>query len=131
MRETGILATVSFPCAERVTNAASASIFYMETPVPGRLAALRATMRRHCVDALFIPAADPHLSEYLPEIVRRYEAGQDTGTIAAWVSPLLRAKAEREAAAQGRALTRYDIVGTDAPMIRYALFRAGKWKRGV
>lgn len=31
-----------------------------------RLALLRAAMRRHRVDALMVPSADPHLSEYLP-----------------------------------------------------------------
>ncbi|CAN7653787.1 aminopeptidase P family protein [Pseudoduganella sp. LjRoot289] len=32
----------------------------------GRLAALRAAMRRHQIDAFMVPSADPHLSEYLP-----------------------------------------------------------------
>jgi Xaa-Pro aminopeptidase len=31
-----------------------------------RLAALRAAMRRHQIDAYMVPSADPHLSEYLP-----------------------------------------------------------------
>ena len=43
----------------------------MNTPDPSqvaeRLAQLRAAMRQHQVDALMIPSADPHLSEYLPE----------------------------------------------------------------
>jgi Xaa-Pro aminopeptidase len=34
--------------------------------VPARLSALREAMRRHGVDALMVPSADPHLSEYLP-----------------------------------------------------------------
>jgi Xaa-Pro aminopeptidase len=43
----------------------------MQTPDPSqvaeRLALLRAAMRQHQVDALMVPSADPHLSEYLPE----------------------------------------------------------------
>ncbi|MGO4381121.1 aminopeptidase P family protein [Pseudoduganella sp. RAF19] len=35
-------------------------------PVPARLSALRQAMQRHGVDALMVPSADPHLSEYLP-----------------------------------------------------------------
>lgn len=36
------------------------------THVTERLALLRAAMRRHGIDALMVPSADPHLSEYLP-----------------------------------------------------------------
>ena len=36
------------------------------TDIPGRLAALRQAMRQRHVDALLVPSADPHLSEYLP-----------------------------------------------------------------
>jgi Xaa-Pro aminopeptidase len=43
----------------------------MPTPDPSqvaeRLALLRAAMRREHIDALMVPSADPHLSEYLPE----------------------------------------------------------------
>jgi Xaa-Pro aminopeptidase len=43
----------------------------MYTPDPSqvveRIALLRAAMRQHNIDALMIPSADPHLSEYLPE----------------------------------------------------------------
>ncbi|TFW27262.1 aminopeptidase P family protein [Duganella callida] len=43
----------------------------MHTPDPSqvaeRLALLRAAMRQQQVDALMVPSADPHLSEYLPE----------------------------------------------------------------
>jgi Xaa-Pro aminopeptidase len=43
----------------------------MNTPDPSqvaeRLALLRAAMRQSQIDALMIPSADPHLSEYLPE----------------------------------------------------------------
>jgi len=34
--------------------------------IPGRIAALRQAMRQRQVDALLVPSADPHLSEYLP-----------------------------------------------------------------
>ena len=36
------------------------------TDVAGRLAQLRLAMGRHQIDALLVPSADPHLSEYLP-----------------------------------------------------------------
>ncbi|MYN15651.1 M24 family metallopeptidase [Rugamonas sp. FT107W] len=36
------------------------------SPVVERLALLRAAMRRQNIDALIVPSADPHLSEYLP-----------------------------------------------------------------
>ncbi|WP_377702694.1 aminopeptidase P family protein [Pseudoduganella sp. UC29_71] len=35
--------------------------------VAGRLAAVRAAMRAHGIDACMVPSADPHLSEYLPQ----------------------------------------------------------------
>ena len=42
----------------------------MHTPdtndIAGRLALLRQAMRSHHIDALMVPSADPHLSEYLP-----------------------------------------------------------------
>ena len=37
------------------------------SPVIERLALLRASMRRQHIDALLVPSADAHLSEYLPE----------------------------------------------------------------
>ncbi|MHA4868802.1 aminopeptidase P family protein [Duganella sp. PWIR1] len=37
------------------------------TQVAERIALLRAAMRQQQIDALMIPSADPHLSEYLPE----------------------------------------------------------------
>ncbi|MEO5933864.1 MAG: aminopeptidase P family protein, partial [Duganella sp.] len=36
------------------------------THVTERLTLLRASMRQRGVDALLVPSADPHLSEYLP-----------------------------------------------------------------
>jgi Xaa-Pro aminopeptidase len=38
----------------------------MNSPIPARLAALRAAMQQHGVVAVLVPSADPHLSEYLP-----------------------------------------------------------------
>lgn len=38
----------------------------MNSPVPARIAALRAVMRERGVAACIVPTADPHLSEYLP-----------------------------------------------------------------
>ena len=38
----------------------------IQQSVPERLARVRAVMAREGVDALLVPSADPHLSEYLP-----------------------------------------------------------------
>ncbi|CAM3846656.1 putative Xaa-Pro aminopeptidase P [Pseudomonas reidholzensis] len=38
----------------------------IQQSVPARLASVRAVMAREGVDALLVPSADPHLSEYLP-----------------------------------------------------------------
>lgn len=38
----------------------------MQEAVTARLARMRAVMNREGVDALLVPSADPHLSEYLP-----------------------------------------------------------------
>jgi Xaa-Pro aminopeptidase len=35
-------------------------------PTPDSIEQLRAAMRRHHIDAVIVPSADPHLSEYLP-----------------------------------------------------------------
>ena len=35
--------------------------------VPEKLAALRAAMEEKGVDGVYVPSADPHMSEYLPE----------------------------------------------------------------
>jgi Xaa-Pro aminopeptidase len=37
------------------------------SPVPDRLAQLRARLQHHGLAAVLVPSADPHLSEYLPE----------------------------------------------------------------
>jgi Xaa-Pro aminopeptidase len=39
----------------------------MNSPIPARLSQLRNAMKNHGIDAYYIPSADPHLSEYLPE----------------------------------------------------------------
>ena len=38
----------------------------MNTPIPDRIAALRAVMQQRGIAACIVPTADPHLSEYLP-----------------------------------------------------------------
>src|SRR5690348_14587462 len=38
----------------------------MNSPIPARLAALRAAMRERGIAFCLVPTADPHLSEYLP-----------------------------------------------------------------
>jgi len=38
----------------------------MNSPIPGRLAALRDAMRRHGISHYLVPTSDPHLSEYPP-----------------------------------------------------------------
>lgn len=38
-----------------------------------RVAALRAQMKKHKVDAYYVPSADPHMSEYLPECWKHRE----------------------------------------------------------
>ena len=38
----------------------------LEQSVPQRLARLRQAMAAEGIDALLVPSADPHLSEYLP-----------------------------------------------------------------
>ncbi|MBV7539192.1 aminopeptidase P family protein [Duganella sp. sic0402] len=62
----------------------------MDTPtssqVAERLALLRAAMRQHHIDALMIPSADPHLSEYLPERWQGREwASGFTGSVGTFV----------------------------------------------
>ena len=39
----------------------------MNMTVPEKLAALRAAMEEKGVDGVYVPSADPHMSEYLPE----------------------------------------------------------------
>jgi Xaa-Pro aminopeptidase len=95
----------------------------MQTSVPDRLAALRATMRRHGVDALFIPAADPHLSEYLPAHwqARQWYSGFDgsAGSLvvtadeaALWTDSRYFAQAGQQLAGSGIALVKEGLPDT-------------------
>jgi Xaa-Pro aminopeptidase len=92
----------------------------MQTSVPDRLAALRSTMRRHGVDALFIPAADPHFSEYLPAHwqARQWYSGFDgsAGSLvvtadeaALWTDSRYFAQAEQQLAGSGIALVKQGL----------------------
>lgn len=92
----------------------------METSVPERLATLRATMRQHGVDALLIPAADPHLSEYLPAHwqARQWYSGFDgsagslvvtAGEAALWTDSRYFAQAEQQLAGSGIALVKQGL----------------------
>src|SRR5688572_18549556 len=45
----------------------------MNSPIPGRLAALRDAMRHHGFSHYLVPTSDPHLSEYPPAWWRRRE----------------------------------------------------------
>lgn len=92
----------------------------MLTSVPDRLAALRTTMRRDGIDALCIPAADPHLSEYLPAHwqARQWYSGFDgsAGSLvvtadeaALWTDSRYFAQAEQQLAGSGIALVRQGL----------------------
>lgn len=89
----------------------------MDPSVPDRLAALRAAMRQHGVGAVFIPSADPHLSEYLPAHwqARQWYSGFDgsAGTLAVtadeaalWTDSRYFAQAGQQLAGSGIALER-------------------------
>lgn len=80
--------------------------------VPERLAHVREVMAREGVDALLVPSADPHLSEYLPGYWqgRRWLSGFDgsVGTLVVtadfagvWVDSRYWAQAEKELAGSG------------------------------
>lgn len=80
--------------------------------VPERLARVRAVMAREGVDALLVPSADPHLSEYLPGYWqgRRWLSGfhGSVGTLVVtadfagvWVDSRYWAQAEKELAGSG------------------------------
>ncbi|MCX7175903.1 MAG: aminopeptidase P family protein [Proteobacteria bacterium] len=82
------------------------------TPIPARLAQLRAVMKSHGLDAYIIPSADPHLSEYLPQ---RWQGREHfsgfTGSVGTlvvtadfaglWVDSRYWSQAEKELAATG------------------------------
>lgn len=80
--------------------------------VPERLAHVREVMAREGIDALLVPSADPHLSEYLPGYWqgRRWLSGFDgsVGTLVVtadfagvWVDSRYWAQAEKELAGSG------------------------------
>lgn len=80
--------------------------------VPERLARVREVMAREGIDALLVPSADPHLSEYLPGYWqgRRWLSGFDgsVGTLVVtadfagvWVDSRYWAQAEKELAGSG------------------------------
>ncbi|MGE8115221.1 MULTISPECIES: aminopeptidase P family protein [Pseudomonas] len=84
----------------------------IEQSVPERLARVRAVMAREGVDALLVPSADPHLSEYLPGYWqgRRWLSGFEgsVGTLVVtadfagvWVDSRYWEQAEKELAGSG------------------------------
>jgi Xaa-Pro aminopeptidase len=87
----------------------------IQQSVPERLARVREVMAREGVDALLVPSADPHLSEYLPGYWqgRRWLSGFDgsVGTLVVtadfagvWVDSRYWEQAEKELAGSGIAL---------------------------
>lgn len=87
----------------------------IEQSVPQRLARVRQVMGREGIDALLVPSADPHLSEYLPGYWqgRRWLSGFDgsVGTLVVtadfagvWVDSRYWEQAEKELAGSGIAL---------------------------
>lgn len=84
----------------------------MTTPAAARIVALRDLLARHQVDALIVPSADPHLSEYLPEFWKGREwASGFTGSVgtlivtpetaALWVDSRYFTQADAELAGSG------------------------------
>ena len=95
----------------------------MNQLIPARLAALRATMQEHGVSALLVPAADPHLSEYLPEHwqARKWFSGFDgsagtlvvtAGEAALWTDSRYFAQAEEQLAGSGISLMKQGLEQT-------------------
>lgn len=84
----------------------------VSSPIPARLAQLRAAMKAQGLDAYIIPSADPHLSEYLPQ---RWQGREhfsgfsgSVGTLVVtadfaglWVDSRYWSQAEKELAASG------------------------------
>ncbi|MBO9551285.1 aminopeptidase P family protein [Pseudomonas sp.] len=84
----------------------------IQQSVPERLARVRAVLAREGIDALLVPSADPHLSEYLPGYWqgRRWLSGFDgsVGTLVVtadfagvWVDSRYWEQAEKELAGSG------------------------------
>jgi Xaa-Pro aminopeptidase len=100
------------------------SLSDMRAQVPGRIAALRAAMRRHGLSAWVLPSSDPHLSEYLPERWQGREwASGFTGSAGTfvvtedlaglWVDSRYWTQAEEEAAGTGIEVMK--IAGASSP----------------
>jgi Xaa-Pro aminopeptidase len=92
----------------------------MNSPIPSRLAALRAAMQQHGVAATLIPSADPHLSEYLPGHwqARQWLSGFDgsAGTLTVthehaglWTDSRYFSQAEQQLAGSGIALMKQKV----------------------
>ncbi|MFC4159721.1 aminopeptidase P family protein [Chitinimonas lacunae] len=93
------------------------------TPIPARLAALRAAMQQHRLAAYIVPSSDPHLSEYLPA---RWQGRQwlsgfngSVGTLIVtadqaglWVDSRYWTQAEAELAGSGIALMKIPAVSS-------------------
>src|SRR3546814_10320630 len=90
------------------------------SPVPARLAALRAAMQQHGVAAVLVPSADPHLSEYLPAhwSARTWLSGFDgsAGTLIVgreqaglWTDSRYFAQAEQQLASSGVTLMKLRV----------------------
>ncbi|MFK2875596.1 aminopeptidase P family protein [Rhodanobacter hydrolyticus] len=95
----------------------------MNTPIPARIAALRAAMQQHGVAAVIVPSADPHLSEYLPERwqARAWLSGFDgsAGTLIVtrehaglWTDSRYFSQAEQQLAGTGVALMKLRVAHT-------------------
>src|SRR5690348_6062598 len=95
----------------------------MNSPIPARLAALRAVLRERGVAFCLVPTADPHLSEYLPA---RWKAREwlsgftgSAGTLVVgvefaglWTDSRYFEQAERELAGSGVELLRLSVPHT-------------------
>ncbi|HEX6613836.1 MAG TPA: aminopeptidase P family protein [Rhodanobacteraceae bacterium] len=95
----------------------------MNSPIPARLAALRAAMRGRDIAYCLIPTADPHLSEYLPlrwqvrEWLSGFTGSAGTLVIGAefaglWTDSRYFEQAERELAGSGVELMRLRVPHT-------------------
>ncbi|OOG49051.1 aminopeptidase P family protein [Rhodanobacter sp. C01] len=92
----------------------------MNSPIPARLAALRAAMQQHAVAAVLVPSADPHLSEYLPghwqarEWLSGFTGSAGTLIVTAdhaglWTDSRYFAQAEQQLAGSGIALMKLRV----------------------
>lgn len=95
----------------------------MNSPVPARLAALRAVMLERGVAACIVPTADPHLSEYLPahwqtrEWLSGFTGSAGTLVVASdfaglWTDSRYFSQAERQLEGSGIALMKLNVPHT-------------------